>query len=345
MKTYRLLFIGNFLESAQSAASVSKELSQHLRQKGYEVYTASKYSNRPLRLADMLTQALLHAPKLHAAVLDMFSGSAFKWAAMLGHLLFWLDVPFMFILRGGNLPEYAEKRPAAVRKTLQMAKFVISPSAYLQNKLSKYCGKIQVIHNPIPINNYQFRQRNIATPRMLWLRSLHEIYNPQMALAVINNLKKNFPNTQLKIVGPDKKDGTLENIRGMINKLEIGGYVQIAGHVNKKDIPATMQEYDVFLNTTNIDNTPISVIEAMACGLCVVSTNVGGIPYLLEDEKDALLVPPNDSDAMTAAVQRILTEPGLAEKLSINARKKAEQFDWSVVLPKWEELFVEMLSK
>jgi glycosyltransferase involved in cell wall biosynthesis len=94
------------------------------------------------------------------------------------------------------------------------------------------------------------------------------------------------------------------------------------------------------LNTTNVDNTPISILEAMACGLCVVSTSVGGIPYLLEHEHDALLVPPNDPEAMAIAVRRLLTEPGLAERLSRNGRQKAEQFDWSIILPQWEALLI-----
>jgi Glycosyltransferase len=92
------------------------------------------------------------------------------------------------------------------------------------------------------------------------------------------------------------------------------------------------------LNTSRVDNTPVSVLEAMACGLCVVSTNVGGISYLLEDGHDALLVPSNDPSAMAAAVHRILVEPSLAKHLSYNARKKSEQFDWSNILPQWEAL-------
>lgn len=87
-----------------------------------------------------------------------------------------------------------------------------------------------------------------------------------------------------------------------------------------------------------MDNAPVTVTEAMACGLCVVSTAVGGIPYLLTHEEDALLVPPNDPEAMAAAVRRILAEPGLARRLSENARKKTEKFDWSVILPQWEAL-------
>jgi glycosyltransferase involved in cell wall biosynthesis len=81
------------------------------------------------------------------------------------------------------------------------------------------------------------------------------------------------------------------------------------------------------------------VLEALACGLCIVSTNPGGIPYLLRDGWNALLVNQGDAGAMAAAVRRILTNPGLAESLSQNARRTAEQFDWSVTLPQWDDVF------
>jgi len=76
----------------------------------------------------------------------------------------------------------------------------------------------------------------------------------------------------------------------------------------------------------------------MATGLCVVSTSVGGIPYLLEDGVEALLVPPRDPNAMAAAVERILRQPQLARSLSENGRKRVHEFAWDIVVPRWEEL-------
>ena len=116
-----------------------------------------------------------------------------------------------------------------------------------------------------------------------------------------------------------------------------GGFLMTGGIPNT-EVPRWLNRGEIFLNTTNVDNTPVSVIEAMACGLPIVSTNVGGLPYLLQDGEDALLVPPNDVEAMRAAVHRVLTEPGLAKRLSRNARRKAETFDWANILPMWREL-------
>lgn len=134
----------------------------------------------------------------------------------------------------------------------------------------------------------------------------------------------------------------MQKLKAEIQRLKLGEQVHWEGAVAKRDVPNALNSGDIFLNTTNVDNTPVSVIEAMACGLCVVSTNTGGLPYLLDDEQDSLLVQPDDSAAMAAAVRRILTEPGLAERLSRNARAKAEQYDWSVILPRWEQLLTEV---
>jgi glycosyltransferase involved in cell wall biosynthesis len=128
-------------------------------------------------------------------------------------------------------------------------------------------------------------------------------------------------------------------------ELGVAHRIGLPGRITKVEVTDWMSRGDIFLNTTNVDNTPVSVLEAMACGLCVVSTNVGGIPYLLEHEHDALLVPPNDPVAMATAVRRLLTEPSLAERLSRNARQKAEQFDWSIILPQWEALLTSVMTR
>ena len=120
-------------------------------------------------------------------------------------------------------------------------------------------------------------------------------------------------------------------------ELGVEDRISLPGAVAKDEVFRWLGTGDIFLNTTNIDNTPISVLEAMACGLCVVSTDVGGIPYLLENERDALLVPANDERQMADAVCRVLSGPELAERLSNSGRSKAEQHDWSRVVPHWNQ--------
>jgi glycosyltransferase involved in cell wall biosynthesis len=92
----------------------------------------------------------------------------------------------------------------------------------------------------------------------------------------------------------------------------------------------------VFINTTNFDNTPVSVIEAMALGLPIVSTNVGGMPFLIEDRKQGLLVPPNDVTAMVNAILQLFDSPELRGLLIAHARQHVEHFDWHTVKSLWD---------
>ena len=131
---------------------------------------------------------------------------------------------------------------------------------------------------------------------------------------------------------------SLQKTRLEAERLCVIDHLTLTGSVRKEDVPKKLASGDIFLNTARIDNTPVSVLEAMASGLCVVSTNVGGIPYLVRGEYEALLVPSDNAESMAGAIRRIIVEPNLSRRLSINARHKVEQLDWSAILPRWEKL-------
>ena len=137
------------------------------------------------------------------------------------------------------------------------------------------------------------------------------------------------------MVGPEK-DGTMQKCRLYAEKHKLP--VTFPGKLKKKQWAARSIDYDIFINTTNIDNTPRSGLEAMALGLAIVSTNVGGMHYLVEDGKDGLLVPQKDVAAMTAAVKHIVEHPQESREMVLNARQKVTSFDWEVVKEKWNKL-------
>jgi glycosyltransferase involved in cell wall biosynthesis len=110
--------------------------------------------------------------------------------------------------------------------------------------------------------------------------------------------------------------------------------------VPKSRVPELLDRADVFLNTSTVDNAPVSLLEAMACGLCVVTTDVGGIPWLVERDREAVLVPPRDEVAMAEAARRVMAEPGLAASLSRAGRARAETHDGARIYPRWADLLV-----
>jgi len=340
-----ILLVSNAFSGGASYGGVCKELAEKLAQNQWRVTTTSAASNRLLRPLDMLLTIWNKRESYTVAQIDVFSGSAFRWAETSAWALGALKKPFVLTLHGGNLPVFAAQHPQRVSKLLNAGSIVTTPSRYLLEEMSTYRPDIRLIPNPVDIEPYPFRLRSSPAPHLLYLRALHRIYNPLLAVQVVQALLPAHPEAVLTMVGPDKGDGTKEELQMAIASSNLQDVVTIAGAVLRTAVPDVMGKADIFINTTNLDNTPISILEAMACGLCIVSTNVGGIPYLLEDNHDALLVPPNDPHAMTNAVQRLLTEPELAERLSRNARKKAEQFDWSVILPQWETLLMEVIER
>ncbi|MEW6114417.1 MAG: glycosyltransferase family 4 protein [Thermodesulfobacteriota bacterium] len=332
------LLIGNHLSGAGLTRGVCEELADRLEAKGWRIYRTSSRKNRIARLADMVFTIIRMRANYDVAQVAVFSGRAFLWAEASAWALRRVRRPYVLTLHGGNLPRWSRTRARRVRRLLSSAAVVTTPSRYLLEEMRPYRADLMLLPNALDLSAYPFRMRSTIEPRLMWLRAFHEIYNPTMAVRVLALVAQEFPDVWLAMVGLDKGDGSLQKVFQLADELAVRPRLEIPGGVQKSEVPKWLNRDDVFLNTTNVDNTPVSVIEAMACGLCVVSTNVGGIPYLLRNGVDALLVPPNDPAAMAQAVRRLFKEPGLAERLSENGRKKAEDFDWSVVLPKWENL-------
>ena len=243
------------------------------------------------------------------------------------------------------LPEFARQQPKRVKRVLQGADAVVSPSPYHQLRLKAYRADIRLIPNPVNIHLARFVLREQAQPKLVWVRAFHEVYNPSLAIRVLKLLVSEFPECELLMIGPDKEDGSLAKVRDQMIAFNVSKHVTIVEGIPHTEVPDFLNKGDIFINTTNYDTAPRSVLEAMANGLCVVSTNVGGMPWIITYGQDGLLVPPNDAPAMAEAVRRIISEPTLAEKLSANARKTAELYDWSSILPMWEALFESYLSE
>ena len=250
---------------------VTEDLIDHLTAIGWQVTGASAYRNRPLRLIDMMLTSWRARPAYDVAVIDVFSGLAFRQAEANVWQLQRLKKPFVLTLHGGNLPEFSKKHPERVRRLLGAAAAVTAPSGYLRGALHHLRADIMLVPNPLDLSLYHYRQRGQFRPRLLYLRALHAVYNPMLAVRVVAHLRSSFPDIQLAMVGPDKGDGTLQAVQAEINRLGVGEQVKIIGGVPKSTVPSWHDQADIFINPTNVDNTPISLMEAMASGLCVVS--------------------------------------------------------------------------
>lgn len=334
-----VLLIGNFLSLSVGTRSVCEDLADRLLGNGWAVSTSSHKPGRIPRLVDMCATVWKRRDHYAVAQVDVFSGLAFAWAEVVCWMLRRIGKPYVLTLHGGGLPEFAGRWPNRVRRLLNTAAKVTVPSRYLLDQMSAYRNQLLLLPNPLNLDAYKFRPRVRPRSRLIWLRAFHKIYNPTLVPEIVSLIAKEYPDVHVTMIGPDKGDGSLQATRRKATDLGVANQISFVDSVPKAEVPAWLDKGDVFINTTNVDNTPVSVLEAMACGLCVVSTNVGGLSSMLKHDHDALLVPPQDAAAMAAAILRICNTPELAESLSRNGRANVESFDWSVVLPQWESIF------
>jgi glycosyltransferase involved in cell wall biosynthesis len=340
-----VLLVGNFLSGTRGTRGVCEDLASGLKVAGWPVITTSSRPSRFARLVDFLFTVWSKRNRYRVAQVDVYSGPSFVWAELVCWALRIVKKPYILTMHGGNLPSFAQRYSKRVQHLLQSANAVTTPSAYLFEKMRAYRQDLVLLPNSLELGKYPFRHRDHLEPNLVWLRAFHDIYNPSLAVKVVAALAGDLPSINLVMIGPDKRDGSFDLARNVAAKLGVLDRITFVGSVPKTTIPDWINRGDILLNTPRIDNTPVSILEAMACGVCIVSTNVGGIPYLIADECDGLLVPDNNAMAMAAAVRRLLGEEGVAGRLSRNGRLKVEQFDWSTVLPQWEQLFRDVAEK
>ncbi len=328
----KILYIGNNLLNENP--TTLKVLFALLKENGFSIITYSNKKNKVIRLIHMCWGVLKHS-KCDYLLIDTYSTLNFYYAFVVSQLARLLSLKYIPILHGGNLPDRLINNAILSELIFENSVVNIAPSMFLLNEFQLKKFKTINIPNPIYLDGYTFKKRNKLESKLLWVRAFDEIYNPEMALRVLVEVLKNHPNASLCMVGPDKNN-SLNSIKSLAKTLNILNNVSFTGQLSKEQWHQLSQDYDIFINTSNIDNTPVSVIEAMALGLPVISTNVGGIPYLIENGVDGVLVDKGDFIGMSSEIIKLIKEnnQSLAEK----ARKKVECFDSREVIKSWTKI-------
>ena len=331
-----IIYVDNFLTGSGHTPTTGATLVKLFKQEGYNVIKTSSKENKALRLADMLF-TIIKNRKNATVLIATYSTSAFYFACTCGFICRLFNVPYIPCLHGGNLPARIKNSPKLSQSYFGKSYMNVAVSAYLMQSMDANNWKCIEIPNNINLADYPFKSRKNINPAILWVRSFHEIYNPTLALKVIKKLSTTIPNVTLTMVGPDK-DGSLNTCKELVKQLEIEDKVIFTGLLSRQEWTQIAATHDIFINTTNFDNLPVSVVEAMALGMIVISTRVGGVPFLVDENTNGILVNPNDEAAFVKAIQEVLSNVSMASALSPEARKKAEKYDWNNIKILWREL-------
>jgi glycosyltransferase involved in cell wall biosynthesis len=161
-------------------------------------------------------------------------------------------------------------------------------------------------------------------------RNLEDIYDIGTALRAFAQVRRVHPDATLTIAGSGPRREDLERLSA---ELGVAAGVRFTGRIENERIADLYREADVALNPSTVDNLPNSLLEAMACGVPIVTTDVGGIPYLVQDRSNALLVPPRDPDRMAVAALEVLGSADLAQRLVQAGMDTARRYTWAEVRP------------
>lgn len=312
----------------------AEDLAERLPDLGVECRLVSQ-SPQPLVRAIDTTQCLARwSQSLNFAVIVTYSGRAFRQAEMASRVLNLARVPHAFYLKGGSLPVFADSHRRLVSRVLRKGT-VIAPSGYLEQFAGDLGLNTYVIPNAFPVDDYRFVARREIGWRFIWLRAFHPIYDPETAVRAIHVLRSHGHDATLTMAGSDK--GALDATHHLVAELGLGDHVSFPGFVSGDEKRSLLQSHDLFLHTSTTDNTPVSVYEAMACGLPVVGTRVGGMQEFVAS--CAKLVAPRQPDALARAAEQLHSDPESCQRQSIEGRRLVERHSWSVVGPRWLEIF------
>jgi glycosyltransferase involved in cell wall biosynthesis len=312
-------------------------LAPRLQTRGYHCLLTSPVVNRYRRLADIVRTIVHQRSRIDVLCLQVYSGASAIVDEVVSRLGRLFGHGIVMVLHGGAMPQFIARYPRPTCAILKRAHVLVAPSAFLARAIRPYGFQARVIPNMIDLADYPYRHRRKIEPRLLWMRTFHDIYNPQMAVQVVDNLRRRGVDVCLTMAGQEK--GTLGAVQALIARLGLAERVRFAGFLDHGGKQREFAAHDVFLNTNRVDNMPVSVVEAAAFGLPIVATAVGGVPDLLSDGETGLLVPDDDAPAMTAALECLLADSDLAGRLSANGRRLAERSSWESVFPLWEQAF------
>lgn len=260
------------------------------------------------------------------------SGRSWHLFAVPAVWIAWLrQIPVIVNYRGGEAGAFLKRSAGWIRATMRRAAMLVLPSGFLLEIFAAHGMPGKVVPNIVDLSRFRpdpDRTRNSDAPHLIVARNLEPIYGNDVALRTFARVVGQYPGARLSVAGTGPEQ---DSLAALASELGITDQVRFTGRLDRDQMAALYRNADIMLNPTRVDNMPNSVLESLASGLPVVCTRVGGVPYLVEDGRTALLTPPDDPDAMAEAIVRLLANPELATHLIENGLAEVERYRWEVV--------------
>ncbi|MGH9253424.1 MAG: glycosyltransferase family 4 protein [Vicinamibacterales bacterium] len=242
-----------------------------------------------------------------------------------------LGRPVILNYHSGEAPDHLRRSALARLVLRRCVDLNVVPSVFLRDVLGAFGIEARVVPNTISLQQFAYRVRDPLRPRLLCTRNFEPHYNVACVLRAFARVQARCPQATLTLVGSGSQEGAL---RDLASQLALR-HVTVAGRVPPADINRYYADADIFVQTPSIDNMPLSVLEAFASGLPVVSTRVGGVPAILTHGVHGLLAPENDDEAVAAQVLTLVERPSYARQLAAAAYQSCAAYEWPSAREGW----------
>lgn len=353
-RALHVLLVGPLPPPAGGMANQTRQLARLLESEGVRVslvQTNAPYHPawiqqlRGMRALFRLLPYLLRlfSSAKEADVVHVMANSGWSWHLFAAPAI-WIarlrGKPSVVNYRGGLAAEFLEGQAHIVRATLARATALIVPSGFLKAVFARHGMSAEVIPNVVDVQRFRPADaeaiHDSAAPHIVVARNLEYLYGNDVAIRALAHLRQRFPAARLTIAGSGPEAQTLKRLS---EELGVADAVRFAGQLDPVQMSDLYRSADLSLNPSRADNTPNSILESLACGVPVVSTDVGGVPFLVEHSQTAWLVPPDSPEATAAGIARVLDDTALRRRLVASGLNLARNCGWNIVRTQWLELY------
>lgn len=236
----------------------------------------------------------------------------------------------------GEAEDHLRHRYWMATPVIRLADIVIAPSGYLVDVFARFGLFARAIFNVAELEMYAFRERRPFRPVFFTSRSHEPLYNVACVLRAFALVQQRFPEASLTVGGDGWQRPQLEQLA---RELGLRNTV-FTGRIPFDRMPAMYGAHDIYLMANDIDNMPNSVIECFAAGLPVVTTNAGGLPYIVKHEKTGLVVQCGDYAALAANAVRLVENQELAAGIARRAREECARYAWPLIKEQWLAVYL-----
>jgi glycosyltransferase involved in cell wall biosynthesis len=240
----------------------------------------------------------------------------------------------------GAAAEHLTRRRRPALPVMRFAHAVVTPAPTISAAFAPHGLRARTLPNAIDARRLRFRRRAPLRPVFLTARALDSRYNVACVLRAFALVQRTVAGARLIVAGDGPERDRLERLAC---ELGVAG-VEFRGWVAPERMADLYDEADIYLNGSDVDAAPLSLLEAGAAGLPVVTTAAGGIPDMVTDGATGLVVGRGDHVAMAAAAERLLADGALAAALVAGARGRGREHSWEVARARWHALYRELAS-